>query len=442
MTAAGESGPRIPLPAALRIRRWPVWRQSARILGLVLSVELATAAVTAALLDRGLSPSVPQLTVAAVLVVAGVVHAEWLLEVERARRRIAQRNNVDLTSVWTFAGVLVLPAVVAGLVAVVVYCYFWRRAWRLRTPLYRHLYSTATIVLGCFASHAVFTSVVDAGGARWVVAPAVVLALLTYTTVNNCLVAVAVALSNPAPTAAAMFASWDENLVELASLCLGALAAAALLIDPWLIVAVAPPLVALHRAALIRQLREAASTDAKTGLLNAAAWHHSAEAVLHRGAEDVLRRVRRRPLHPRGVLLIDLDRFKLVNDAHGHVAGDHALAAVASALRAEVRGGDLVGRFGGEEFVVLLTSDVPGPAADTLEVAHRIRRRIESLCVDVTAPGRSCDPITLSASIGVALVDPNDPGPLSVLMQAADGALFAAKHAGRNRVHVGAGPVG
>jgi GGDEF domain-containing protein len=106
----------------------------------------------------------------------------------------------------------------------------------------------------------------------------------------------------------------------------------------------------------VRHLEEAASLDGKTGLLNAATWRSRAE----RAAGE-------RP-GGAGVLILDLDHFKAVNDQHGHLAGDDVLAAVAGALRSAVRGQDLVGRFGGEEFVVLVGA-LPRGRAGRVELA-------------------------------------------------------------------------
>src|SRR5690606_8630992 len=164
-----------------------------------------------------------------------------------------------------------------------------------------------------------------------------------------------------------IFAPWDENLLEIATLCLGALTAIGIGINPWLVALALPPLLLLHRAVLVRELEQAATTDGKTGLLNAAAWQLQAERALkHADRRD----------GPRGVLVLDVDHFKVVNDSYGHLAGDHVLAEVAAALRAEVRERDIVGRFGGEEFVVLLAG--PGSTRDDelCAVAERIRRRV------------------------------------------------------------------
>jgi diguanylate cyclase (GGDEF)-like protein len=216
-------------------------------------------------------------------------------------------------------------------------------------------------------------------------------------------------------------------VLEIATLSLGALTAVVLSINPVLVLFVFPPLLVLHRAVLVRHLEEAASTDSKTGLLNAAAWMVQAERVLRKS----LRRGA-----PCGVLVLDLDHFKLVNDTHGHIAGDHVLSAIADTLRAEVRERDIVGRFGGEEFVVLLGGLGEGGAGELEAVAERIRHRVAGLTVEIpTADG----PLTvsgLSVSIGGA-VSPTEDVELRSVLQVADTALYAAKRAGRNLVRLG-----
>ena len=148
----------------------------------------------------------------------------------------------------------------------------------------------------------------------------------------------------PRAAPSALFRAREENALELAMLCMGALAAIAFALNPVLVAMMLLPLYVVLRAVLVRPLEEAASTDGKTGLLNAATWVAEAERVLA-GPEGVER--------IGGVLVLDLDHFKAVNDRHGHAAGDHVLAAVADALRRMVRAHDLVGRLGGEEFVVM-----------------------------------------------------------------------------------------
>ena len=176
---------------------------------------------------------------------------------------------------------------------------------------------------------------------------ALALALLAYTVVNTCLVLGVVAMASPNVRILRVLGSGDEVMLEIATLSLGALVGAALTTTtPFAVLLVIPPILVLHRTILVKKLQERADSDAKTGLLNSAAWHSQSRSAL-RAAE--------RSDHAAGVVILDLDHFKMVNDRHGHLAGDEVLRVVANTLREEVRDHDLVGRFGGEEFVVLLS---------------------------------------------------------------------------------------
>jgi diguanylate cyclase (GGDEF)-like protein len=156
-------------------------------------------------------------------------------------------------------------------------------------------------------------------------------------------------------------------------------------------------------------------------LLNAIAWEQLAQRELSRSTRDNL---------TVAILIIDLDRFKSVNDVYGHLAGDVVLREIGRCLTAELRDYDTVGRFGGEEFVALL----PGiNAAEAAVIAERVRARINTLRMSVLAPGANAVDATLSASIGVACY-PVDGLELQELLHAADSALYVAKNAGRNRV--------
>ena len=262
------------------------------------------------------------------------------------------------------------------------------------------------------------------------------LAVLLYVVVNTLLVAVAIALTDDRrgrdrAGARDLVGRWDDNALEVATICMGALAAVALSSAPGLVALVLPPILVLHRAVLVRQLEEVASTDAKTGLLNAAAWRAQAtRRVLHR----------QRGGGAAAVLILDLDHFKAVNDAYGHLAGDEVLAAVAAELRAGSRAQDLVGRFGGEEFVVLLRDLPAGPAGSEVlhSVAERIRRQVSQLEVAVHTPDGAAIVTGLSVSIGGAVL-PTDGTTLDQVLQVADASLYAAKRDGRNRVRIAAG---
>lgn len=128
------------------------------------------------------------------------------------------------------------------------------------------------------------------------------------------------------------------------------------------------------------------------------------------------------------LLMLDIDDFKLVNDTLGHQDGDKVLCEVAKILRRGARDVDLPVRYGGEELAVI----VPGADIDgAVRVAERIRERVASLAMPVR--GELDGPVRITLSIGVAQLRPGAPDAAS-LVAAADGALYRAKRAGKNRV--------
>jgi diguanylate cyclase (GGDEF)-like protein len=176
---------------------------------------------------------------------------------------------------------------------------------------------------------------------------------------------------------------------------------------------------ALANAWLLERVQDLATTDGLTGVANRRAFEDRFRLELRRAqAGD----------GPLGVILIDIDRFKKINDEHGHQAGDEVLRHVAAAIRHTCRPTDAVARYGGEEFVALL----PGASGDdTSVVAERIRLAVATIDgpVSVTA---SLGTATYPTSVGGAGADHTDVG--HVLLGAADKALYQAKATGRNRV--------
>jgi diguanylate cyclase (GGDEF)-like protein len=172
-----------------------------------------------------------------------------------------------------------------------------------------------------------------------------------------------------------------------------------------------------------KQLRHQAFYDALTGLPNRT-------LVLDR-AEWMLAAARRRRLRL-AALFVDLDGFKDVNDSFGHATGDQLLQAVAVRLTAVVRGTDTVGRFGGDEFVVLLDPDVQ---TDSQDVAERI---LATLREPFQLDDRSLAPIEIGASVGINEMDASevDDATADTLLGDADRALYAAKAAGKGRYTV------
>lgn len=166
---------------------------------------------------------------------------------------------------------------------------------------------------------------------------------------------------------------------------------------------------------LVEQMRRMAETDPLTGLANR---RRCVERLEHELARS------QRSGSALCLMICDVDHFKAVNDTHGHNAGDDVLRAVARELEARVRTVDLVGRWGGEEFVLVLPD---APLEGGRLVAERLRRAVEALTFEGPVEG-----ITISA--GVVECDPKLP--IDTLVQRADECLYGAKDGGRNRVVV------
>ena len=213
---------------------------------------------------------------------------------------------------------------------------------------------------------------------------------------------------------------WDREslLLDLTETCVGILVAVTCALSFLLLLVALPPVILLQRSLMHQQLAAAARTDPKTGLLNATAWQREADAEVTRALRSGA---------PLSLLLVDVDHFKRVNDSHGHLIGDEVLRALATELRQQVRDSDVVGRFGGEEFTVLL------PRTDG-DGACRIAERLRSSAglLSVAAAQAS---ISVTVSIGVAVLGQHGDD-LFELLAAADLALYRAKDDGRNLVRL------
>ncbi|WP_027927914.1 GGDEF domain-containing protein [Amycolatopsis benzoatilytica] len=403
---------------------WAVARR--RWIGYAMGSEAAAAAVTIAGLVTGFGGAV-QFGSFAVLAGLGIAQAELSRRIEVLRRWMSGQTHINVTSVWYLAGAFLLPPAWVAVLALVLYLHLWLRVWRhVRTrPAHRFAASTAWAMLSCFAASAVLTvgglnrSPLDTAHGVF----ALILAAAVFELSNVVFVATGIYLYTNSRSPADLVGTWEDNAFELATLCLGGLVALAFVHQPVLVVFVLPPLLLLHRYLLLKQqLQVAVVTDEKTGLLNTAGWHDL--------ATNELARVRRRGEGSGfAVLMIDLDHFKRINDTYGHLTGDEVLAAVAVAIEASVRQSDTVGRFGGEEFVVL----VPATGrTDVLGIAERVRVAVGELTVAVGGPVRIDG---LSVSVGVASY-PEAGTTLDEVLRSADAALYRAKDAGRNRVSI------
>ncbi len=170
------------------------------------------------------------------------------------------------------------------------------------------------------------------------------------------------------------------------------------------------------------RLEKLATYDSLTGLLNRWAIEGHVEAELNRV---------RRDQGSVSLLMLDIDHFKIVNDKHGHLLGDRALQMVADLMAQNKRPYDWAGRWGGEEFLIVLPETVPPEA---VMVADRIRAAVEKARLTLSDGGS----LQLQVSVGVSTASAaaGTLAPLEVLVRQADDALYAAKRDGRNRVRL------
>lgn len=414
------------------VESWALWTVPRRVLCYVLSVEAFAAAILAA---TAIHAPVTHVEWFRFAILAGcvIVHVELTRGVERVRHvtsGVGPSMNTD--AAWCIAAVIALPAVLASMIVVVMFTWSWLRVWRGRRPLFRWVFTAATVMIATQAAAAILAldphSYPGVPTTLAALGLAVVAAALRWL-VNFSLVSGAILLSSPNMRAIELFDGISERILEVGAFGLGLVAAALLTYNPLLVVGVVVGVAAMHRGLLVAQFRKAARTDSKTGLDTAGWWHQVAEHAFERA------RVTGSTI---GALMIDLDHFKRVNDTYGHLAGDQVLQTVAAAINSEIRDADTAGRWGGEEFVVLV------PNVDGIEVravAERIRRRIQALVV--TLPAQELIIQDFSASIGCALYPAHGITTIDDLVLAADTALYAAKNNGRNQVifsSVDAGP--
>ncbi len=405
--------------ARVHLGTWPLWTMSGRLIAWVLAVVTVAAGVAVTGLTRTAPHLGDALTWLALLACA-------LVSVEAVRRlRHPAGVSKDLLTVWALPVALLLPPVWAVLLPVPLMAYRQLRATRL--TVYRRVFSTAAIGLADGAASWVFHDGLRragldlSGGTRVQHSEVLLLAAAAAAlgfAVNLLLISISVRLAAPGTTWRELFLDREQRYIDAVEIGLGLVVAASWLLTPLLALPMLLPVLVVQRGLHDAQLRAAARLDAKTGLLNATAWQEETDREITRA---------HRQRQPLAVLIADIDHFKGVNDTHGHLAGDVALLAVVRALLGGLRPYDQLGRFGGEEFTVVLPGTDHGEAS---AVAERLRRAVAE--AHVVLDGVVVD---LTVSIGVAVL--GDHGhDLTDLLTAADHALYRAKQAGRNQVSV------
>lgn len=410
------------VPSGIRAARaWPVWEHP-RWLVVFIGIVVTAWAAAVALALRTLPISAQQGLILGGLLLCSVGTVELT-------RREGENSGLtsDVFAVWELPVAILLPPLYAmtfPLARVAL------TQWRVRSlPVHRRVFTAAVLGLSFGAASLVFHAVgpvlgvLPGHGVPWVLAVAG--AGIVQWAINWALLLPAIKGSDPGVRLRSLALTREVIQNDVAELCVAVLVTCSIAISLLTILFALPFVTLLQRSFRHAYLVNASRIDSKTGLLNAGAWEREA-------ATEVVRAVRTRS--PIAVALVDVDHFKAVNDAYGHLVGDKALQAIAHALTMFLREYDLVGRFGGEEFALLLPQT---KAVDAHHIAERIRAHIGSMPVTVDDAG--AEPVQVSISIGVAALGGNwasNRAQLTELLAAADGALYQAKRNGRNQVCV------
>jgi diguanylate cyclase (GGDEF)-like protein len=411
----------------MAVRAWPIWELAPWLKTYIIAVLLADLLVISLAARAGLG-SGRDLALLAVLFACDAATIE-------VYRRSGENAGVikEVYAVWELPIAILLPPVYALMVPILRHAL---AQWRIRQfPLHRRAFSAAVIGLSYGAASLTFHAVTGsplastvrpgAHTSAWILA--VALAGVAQWVVNTGMLLPALKASDPAARLRDLALTSEAVRNDVAEACVAVLVAFAVAINPLAVVFALPLVMLLQRSLRHAQLVNASRIDSKTGLLNAGTWEREA-------AVEVARAVRTRT--PLALALVDIDHFKEVNDTFGHLTGDRALKAIARTFRIFLRDYDLIGRFGGEEFAILLPHT---GALDAYGIAERIRDHIAISPLDV---GDLPDGVhvRVTVSVGVAALgapwDTLTGSQITDLLATADRALYRAKRAGRNQVCV------
>ena len=403
-----------------RVREWAVWSLPRPLLALwsvVTCVYLVWTVAAAAKFHFRLA----DIALFAALLACGA------FSVEMARRASEPAGVVkDVYAVWELPIVFLLPGIYALIVPAI---RLTLTQWRVRrAPVYKRVYTVAAIGIAYGCARLVYMGALPANvdpraylwshTSMWLAAAGA--GAVTQWLINQGLILGAFKLENPVASIKNELFSKEMLHNDATELCAALLVAVGMTISALTLIIALPLTTLLQRSFRHAQLLNEARADAKTGLLNAATWEREARAEVARAV---------RTSSPLAVALLDLDRFKQVNDTHGHLLGDEVLRSIADTMTGVLREYDLAGRFGGEEFVMLLPQT---RATDAFRIAERVRAHIARL--PITTP--TGERVQVTASIGVAALDAGSSRQLADLLAAADAALYRAKASGRDQVQM------
>jgi len=242
-------------------------------------------------------------------------------------------------------------------------------------------------------------------------------------TINYGAVMVAIRLSDPDVRIRDLVGTRDSLTTDLLELSLAVSLTLVVALNPVLMALALPTVVLCRRYLMQSQLVAQARFDAKTGVLNAGTWQREATAEFYRALRSDA---------PLALVMVDIDHFNSVNETAGLDTGDQVLRGIARTLTENLQGSGLVGRFGGEQFAILLPQTGETQAR---RIAERLRDHVAGEPIAIEDGSHAGFVFRLTISIGIAVLDRSRRA-LAELIGAADGALSEAKATGRNKVCV------
>lgn len=335
-----------------------------------------------------------------------------------------------VTTIFLFAGALLLNPALFVLIVVVSYLVEWIKERVVNSPLLRKWYlqpfNICTHILAGFAAKAVYVGIAFNNQANGTPADfmtpesvvGVAASVVAYVAVNHTMIGLALVLARSVTWRESGIMDPEALLTEAVLLLMGAVTAALWTTNHLLIIPALAPLLLIYKTLTIPQLKHDARIDAKTGLLNAKHFSECFTAELDRA---------RRFDRPLSLIMADLDLLRNVNNTYGHLAGDKVLAEIGRVIQSTIREYDIAGRFGGEEFAIVLPEV---GMEEARQIGERLRAAVEMTTIEIAT---SETPIQVTMSMGIASIAPNT-STLTELLHAADVAVYQAKLQGRNRV--------
>ena len=431
LSANGRHAPRKTRPKPKNPSQWDLWTKPRPMVTFLICWELfAVIALIFGIVTAGRASAVDWMRLG-VLAVCVTAQIQLTRRQEERRRNRLVAVHIDLSGIWIFPAALLLPLYLTLALLAVVRLQRW---FNSRRAPHKFVFTTLTHAMSALLAARLFGLLSADDLARLDQANqlrlfgTLMLVGLAYAVLQAVVIGALLALGGTStPTLRNVLGSKSDNLLDLSTIGLGTIGAILLVnLLPAVVILVLVSVVG-NRLAEINQLQSEARTDPKTGVFNVRGWTEAAQRSMTRASKGE---------HGLAVLMIDLDHFKWINDTFGHPAGDDVLRMVAQQLDEVTRPGDVIGRFGGEEFVVLLPEIDDGAARVT---AERIRAAVAELHIPTT--DKRGGPTTVAGrttSIGVA-VYPLHGQTIDTLLQAADAAVYEAKEGGRNQVRVATG---